>query len=90
MGPVVGLPGNTFYPIKYADEAADIPLVNWREIWLIKAELEGGQNAINLVNEIRAEDNRLFGLELPLVTYADPSNATQIRYMIIEEKRRVL
>ena len=33
---------------------------------------------------MRAADN------LPRVTYANPANAEQIRYMIIEEKRRVL
>ncbi len=83
VGPVVGLPGDTYFPLRYTSESDDIPFVNWREMWLIRAELEGGQNAIDLVNEIREED------DLPLVTYADPSNQEQIRYMIIEERRRV-
>jgi len=69
---------------RYLTDGDDIPLVNWKEMWLIRAELEGGQNAINLVNELRAADG------LPLVTYADPGNATQIKYMIIEERRRAL
>jgi hypothetical protein len=51
---------------------------------LIRAEAEGGQKAIDLVNQLRAAD------KLPLVTYADPGNAEQIRYMIIEERRRAL
>ena len=50
----------------------------------IRAEGVGGQGAIDLVNELRAFDN------LPLVTYADPNNATQIRFVIIEERRRAL
>jgi hypothetical protein len=58
--------------------------VNWQEMVLIRAEAAGGQQAITLVNQLRAAAN------LPLVTYADPNNATQIRYMIIEERRRAL
>jgi hypothetical protein len=53
-------------------------------MWLIRAEIEGGQKAIDLVNALRVADN------LPRVTYADPANAQQIRYMIIEERRRAL
>ena len=59
-------------------------MVNWKDMWLIRAELEGGQRAIDLVNEVRAAD------ALPSVTYADPANAKQIRYMVIEERRRAL
>ena len=69
---------------RYKDGGDDIALVNWKEMWLIRAEIEGGQRAIDLVNELRAAD------DLPLVTYADPANAQQIRYMIIEERRRAL
>lgn len=71
-------------PNKYTGDEDPIPFVNWEEIWLIRAEAAGGQTAIDLVNDIRAAHG------LPLVTYADPSDATQIRYMIIEEKRRSL
>ena len=69
---------------RYDDAASDIPVVNWKEMWLIRAELEGGQTAIDLVNELRAYD------DLPLVTYADPADAEQIRFMLIEERRRAL
>ncbi len=69
---------------KYDAGDAGIPLVNWKEMWLIRAEIEGGQRAIDLVNELREAD------ELPLVTYADPANAEEIRYMIFEERRRAL
>ncbi len=71
-------------PWKYTEEGADIPLVNWKEMWLIRAEIAGGQTAIDLVNELRSADN------LPLVTYADPSNPEEIRDMIFEERRRAL
>src|SRR5262249_30371134 len=56
----------------------------WKEMWLIRAEAVGGQGAIDLVNELRAADN------LPKVTYAAPGNANQIRYLIVEERRRSL
>jgi hypothetical protein len=84
LGSITAITGTTYYPIKYTTEADDIPLVNWKEMWLIRAEAAGGQGAIDLVNEIRVADG------LPRVTYANPANAEQIRYMIIEEKRRVL
>jgi hypothetical protein len=79
----IGLPGQ-FVNAKYAGEGSPIALVNWRELWLIRAELEGGQRAIELVNEIRTADG------LPLVTYLTATNTEGIRYMIIEERRRAL
>lgn len=69
---------------KYSNEGSDIPLVNWKEMVLIRAEVLGGQQAIDLVNQLRTADN------LPLVTYADPTNAQQIKYMVWEERRRAL
>ena len=69
---------------KLTGEGSDHALVNWREMLLIRAEAAGGQEAINLVNQLRADAG------LPLVTYADPGNAQQIDYMIWEERRRVL
>jgi hypothetical protein len=69
---------------KWTGEGSDIPLVNWKEMVLIRAEIQGGQAAIDLVNQLRTEDN------LPRVTYVDPSNAQQIKYMIWEERRRAL
>ena len=74
------LPGPV--PARYSGEGDDIPLVSWRETWLILAEIEGGQGAIDRVNAIRTSRG------LPLVTYADPNNATEIEYMIFEERRR--
>lgn len=71
-------------PDTYKSAADDIPLVDWEEIWLIKAEIEGGQFAIDYVNEIRD------AYSLPNVTYVDPTNAQQVKYMILEERRRTL
>ena len=61
-------------------EGDDLPLLNWKEMWLIRAELEGGQTAIDLVNELRVADG------LPPVTYITGATATpnQIKYMIFE------
>lgn len=69
---------------KYPTRDADIPLANWQEAWLIRAEIEGGQAAIDLVNDIRAFHH------LPLVSYLSPGDAQGIKDMIIEERRRSL
>lgn len=69
---------------KYASLEDDIPIVNWEEAWLILAEIEGGQAAIDRVNEIRVAH------DLPLVAYVDPGDTGQIEDMIIEERRRSL
>ena len=73
-----------FVNARYSGENEDIPLVSWEEMWLIRAEIEAGQAAIDLVNELRTDAG------LPLVTYADPGNAQEIKYMIFEERRRAL
>jgi hypothetical protein len=88
LGQVAGAGGAAARAIhqKYANAGADIPLVNWKEMILIRAEQVGGQGAIDLVNQIRTADG------LPRVTYITGATATpeQIRYMIIEERRRSL
>jgi hypothetical protein len=72
-------------PSKYLSEGDDIPWISWREMWLIAAEAEGGQLAIDRVNDLRTFHG------LPLVTYlTGASSAQDIRYMIIEERRREL
>jgi hypothetical protein len=82
---ITGKGGDGVLPNRYAGEADDLPIVNWKEMVLIRAEAAGGQTAIDLVNQIRTADN------LPQVTYlTGASSAQQIRYMILEEKRRSL
>jgi hypothetical protein len=86
FGPIQASGEQGYVNAKYAAEGDDLPLLNWKEIWLIRAELEGGQTAIDLVNELRAADG------LPPVTYITGATATpnQIKYMIFEERRRAL
>jgi hypothetical protein len=71
-------------PSRYRSVQDDIPLVDWEEMWLIRAEHEGGRGAIDRVNELRTDAG------LPLVTYIDGITATpeQIRMMLLEERRR--
>ncbi len=83
LGDVQGV-GPAYVNARYGSGDDDVPVVNWKEMWLIRAELEGGQRAIDLVNELREADN------LPLVTYADPGDAGEILYMLIEERRRAM
>jgi hypothetical protein len=71
-------------PVKYASASTFMPLVSWNDMWLIRAEIEGGQAAIDRVNDIRTARG------LPLVTYANPADADEILDMIIEERRRDL
>jgi hypothetical protein len=83
-GVIQGSSESTFLHARYLSEGDDLPWVNWKEMVLIAAEATGGQGAIDKVNVLRTADN------LPLVTYADPGNAQQIKEMIIEERRRAL
>ena len=76
--------GVSYINAKWASEADDIPMVNWKEMILIRAEAAGGQAAIDFVNQIRTADG------MPRVTYASAGNAAQIKNMIIEERRRAL
>ncbi len=76
-------------PTKYPNLADDMPLVNWREMRLIEAADAGPSPAgVAFVNEIRTADG------LPTITggYATTlaSDATEYRYMLIEETRRAL
>ena len=71
-------------PDKYTSLDQNIPLVNWQEMRLIEAELGTGAEAIAAVNKLRVAAG------LPIVTYADPANAAEIRDMILEERRRAL
>jgi hypothetical protein len=69
---------------KYLGLGDDIPLANWEEAWLIIAKIQGGQEAVNRVNDIRDHH------DLPRVDYVDPNDADQVREMVLEEERRSL
>jgi hypothetical protein len=66
---------------KYTEFFDPIPLVNWEEMWLIRAEADEA-NAVTLVNDIRNH------YVLPNVTYAPTGGA--VEDMILEERRRSL
>jgi len=69
---------------KYPGLGSNIPMANWEEAWLIIAKVQGGQDAVNRVNQIRSAHG------LPQVSYIDPGNAQEVRNMILEEERRSL
>ncbi len=68
-------------PQKFTALTDDIPIVNWKEMRLIRAEAEPG-SAVEHVNAIRTRD------AMPLVTYGPTGE--QVENMIIEERRRAL
>jgi hypothetical protein len=85
IGLVNGRSLPTYIATKFnTSEAQYMPLVNWQEMVLIRAEAEGGAGAIARVNQLRTAAN------LPQVTYLQPTDANGIRRMIIEERRRAL
>jgi hypothetical protein len=87
MGVVFARSTVTYVFNKYSSEADDEPLVNWKEMVLIRAEAAATPQAtIDLVNVLRTADN------LPQVTYITGATATplQIRQLLIEERRRAL
>ena len=86
LGTVSGV-GTAYINQRYNSGDDDVPLVNWKEMWLIRAELEGGQDGIDLVNELREYD------KLPEISYLDPADPDfeqEFKYMLIEERRRAL
>ncbi|MEX2048758.1 MAG: hypothetical protein WEB90_04200 [Gemmatimonadota bacterium] len=85
-GSGIGSGGPNNYPRweqrKYASQDDDFPLAKWEEAWLIRAQVAGGQTAIDLVNDIRTAHG------LPQVTYVAAGDAAGIQNMLIEEIRR--
>jgi hypothetical protein len=81
-------------PQKYPELSDDIPLLNWAEMRLIRAEAEGGAAAVGHVNAVRTGDalsqGSIISLNLPPVTYVDTGDPDAIENMIIEERRRAL
>jgi starch-binding outer membrane protein, SusD/RagB family len=66
---------------KYTALTAPIPIATWREALLIRAEVAGGQEAVNIINQLRARHG--------LPAFASTS-ATEIQAQIVEERRREL
>ncbi len=81
--------GPDWVEAKYGDLSADIPLVNWREMRIIRAQAAGPSAAgVDHINAIRAADGvtQIQGAYRTLVE----GSADRYRDMIIEEKRRAL
>ena len=77
--------------LKYTSDADDIPFATWRELQISIAEVEGGQVAVGIINQLRdtVED-------LPWVTgdhnlpHFSSNDPAEIRDQVIEERRREL
>lgn len=65
---------------KYLSVDADIPIARWAEAQLILAEVEGGAQAVTRINALRTVHG--------LPHYTGATDATAIRNLIIEERRR--
>jgi len=70
-----------FNQLKYANVSSPIPLATWREAQLMIAEIEEGQTAVEIINQLRGT----YGL--PEFSSSDPS---EIRAELREERRREL
>jgi hypothetical protein len=63
-------------------DAIPLPIARYEEAQLILAEAQGGTSAVTIINAMRTAA----GLKL----YAGPTDATSIKNLIIDERRRVL
>ncbi len=75
-----------YEPAKYLSRDDDFPLAKWEEAWLIRAQVAGGQTAIDLVNDIRTAHG------LPTISGAYEAallaDADAVQWMLVEEIRR--
>jgi starch-binding outer membrane protein, SusD/RagB family len=80
---VVGTDNQTpqWSPMKYDSRSSPLPIARWEEAQLIIAEVEGGQTAVNIINDLRAN------VGLPGFESSDP---VEIAEQVIEERRREL
>ena len=72
---------NIYSTDKYPTDSAEFTLASWREAYLIIAEVEGGQTAVNMINALRAEH------DLPEFNSND---ADEIMWQVVEERQREL
>jgi hypothetical protein len=77
---------------KYPNNGTDIPFASWREAQLMIAEIEGGQRAVGIINQLRSTVG-----DLPHVPDGDhnlpvfaSTNEQVIRATLYEERRREL
>src|SRR5690606_39317539 len=67
---------------KYLAYDSPIPIARYEEAQLILAEARGGQDAVDIINALRAPHG--------IPDYTGPTDAASIRNLIIEERRREL
>jgi starch-binding outer membrane protein, SusD/RagB family len=67
--------------LKYTSLSSPIPIARWAEAQLIIAEVEGGQEAVQIINTLRARHG------LPAFSSNDPQ---EIRNQVIQERLREL
>lgn len=65
-----------------AGDAAPIPLARYEEAQLILAEVQGGAQAVAIINAMRAD--------VGLLPYVGPTDAASIKALVIDERKRVL
>jgi hypothetical protein len=63
-------------------DAIPLPMGRYEEAQLILAEVQGGANAVSIINAMRAT--------VSLKPYAGPTDATSIKNLVVDERRRVL
>jgi hypothetical protein len=71
-----------YYPLKYPGDDAPMPMARYEEAQLIIAEIQGGAQAVNIINAMRAD--------VGLQPYTGPTDAASIRNLVISERQRVL
>jgi hypothetical protein len=72
-----------YAPNKYiAGDAAPMPLARYEEAQLIIAEVQGGAQAVVIINAMRADAG--------LLPYIGPTDAASIKNLVIDERKRVL
>ena len=68
--------------MKFTGYDSPVPIARYEEAQLILAEAEGGQTAVDIIDDLRAAHG--------LPAYTGPTDAASIRNLIIEERRREL
>lgn len=72
-----------YTPDKYiAGDAAPMPMARYEEAQLIIAEIQGGTQAVSIINAMRADAG--------VAPYVGPTDAASVRNLVIDERRRVL
>lgn len=79
---IIYVPAKFYATSTGAGDAIPMPIARYEEAQLILAEVQGGQTAVNIINAMRATVN--------LKPYTGPTDATSIKNLVIDERRRVL